>query len=351
MRLTRRIWISLFAGLVGVAALPSFAMHSGGVGSCKECHTTHDDAISQGAPGIPLLRGGNATDTCLRCHATTSGNTWGNSLLVPGPTYGAGPFIFLEEDNIGDGAADGVVRGNQAGHNVVSIERGTSSDPDFTTAPGGTYPSDKLQCTSCHDPHGKGGHFRLLYGSDTPPSQAGGYSFTYNAPAPTAVGVDVDGSPESKTNHTAYVSGMTRWCGSCHGNSYHSEGGTSAFHHPVDEQLESEIVNNYNQYRGTGFMDGTGLDAYEPLVPVEDPNATINWTGPVTTQSRVTCISCHRAHASSGPHSGRWDFHITTWAEEGIKSGSYPIPNPYQLTAGPAQQRLCHKCHGSSIPD
>ncbi len=350
MRLTRRSPTALFACLVVAAAVPVFAMHSGGVGSCQECHATHGDAISQNAPGVPLLRGANATDTCLRCHATASGNSWGGSALVPGPLYGAGQFVFLDEDNIGDGSADGIIRGNQAGHSVVSVEHAATADPDFTTAPGGTYQSDKLQCTSCHDPHGKGGHFRLLYGVDTPPSQAGGYVYSYSAPAPTAAGVDVDDSPESPTNHTAYRGGVSNWCASCHGMQYHGAASASTFKHPVDQSLTSEVVTIYNQYRGTGLMDGTGLDAYEPLVPVEDVNASINWTGPVSTQSRITCLSCHRAHASSGPRAGRWDFHITTWAEEGLKSGSYVIPNPYPAV-GQTQQRLCHKCHGTNIPD
>ena len=54
------------------------------------------------------------------------------------------------------------------------------------------------------------------------------------------------------------------------------------------------------------------------------------------------CLTCHRAHASSGPNAGRWDFNITFLSEDGLESGSYPLPDPY---ADPAQRSLCNKCH------
>jgi hypothetical protein len=53
-------------------------------------------------------------------------------------------------------------------------------------------------------------------------------------------------------------------------------------------------------------------------------------------------MSCHRAHASSGPALGRWDFNVRYLSEDGAQSGSYPLPNPYP---GPDQRQLCVKCH------
>ena len=72
-------------------------------------------------------------------------------------------------------------------------------------------------------------------------------------------------------------------------------------------------------------------------------------TGPANNTSRMMCLSCHRAHASSAPYAGRWDFNIQTWADEGMLSGSYPIPNPYPIV-GPDQGQLCEKCHGTGGP-
>ena len=83
----------------------------------------------------------------------------------------------------------------------------------------------------------------------------------------------------------------------------------------------------------------------------ESQSVTTTFTGPTPSDAEVTCLSCHRAHASSAPHAGRWDFNIATWADEGITSGSYRIPNPYETTSGNAQRGLCEKCHGQDVPN
>jgi len=329
--------------------LPSVALafHSGGIGDCRGCHVLH---IMPGGATRYSLRAANETDLCLLCHAMAAGNSWGGDVRTPGPQYGAGAFVYLWEDNLNDGP-DGSdplrwIPGDAAGHSVISWERGTRPDARNPRSPGGNYPSQHLRCTSCHDPHGRGGHYRLLYGSDTGPSRASGYSFNYSAPAPKAVGLDVEGLPESAGRHTAYLEGMSAWCGNCHGR-YHDEASGARFRHPIDQPLGPEIAAQYDRYQGTGFAQGTGLDSYLPLVPFEDPSVTPAYRGPTPPTARVSCVSCHRAHASSAPSSLRWDPNITTWRQEGIASGSYPIPNPYPSTAGPAQGSLCQKCHGS----
>ena len=191
---------------VSLATVPAFAFHSGGVGECLGCHTSFGG-----------LNSASATDVCLRCHETGSGNTWGVTTTDIGPVWGGGAFIPLRSSNLQDQAGGLPISGDKAGHNVLAFLRGTNADFENTVAPGGTYLSAYLQCTSCHDPHGKGGHFRLLYGSDSPPSQAAGYTYVFTQPAPTATGLDVDGPPESKGNHTSYNAGMSAWCGNCHG--------------------------------------------------------------------------------------------------------------------------------------
>ena len=52
-------------------------------------------------------------------------------------------------------------------------------------------------------------------------------------------------------------------------------------------------------------------------------------------------MTCHRAHATSAPDAGRWDFSVTFLIEDGDESGSYEIPNPYTDN----QRSLCNKCH------
>lgn len=328
------------------AAGPVFAGHSGGVGACGGCHAMHD-----ATPGaVDLLHKPNPTDVCLGCHQTAFGNTWGRDALLPGPQYGGGQFIFLRENNIYDGSENRIVEGRSSGHSVISIDNGTAPDVDYNFAPGGTvYPSNNLHCTSCHDPHGRGGHFRMLWGAG--PVLVNGQSYQFTYAAPEATGIDVEGPPESRTNHTSYRRGLAEWCANCH-TSYlqeHGFGNGSNFEHEVNEPLGAEIAALYNAYNGTGQPPTTPDAAYIPEVPVETTTGSIASQGGVDATSRVTCVSCHRAHGSSAPHAGRWDFDITTWAEEGVRSGTYKIPNPYP-SAGLAQRRLCDKCHGDGPP-
>lgn len=340
----------LLGGLLvtSVSSGPAAGFHSRGVGHCGGCHAVH---VVDGVP-IPssdLLGGASATDVCLNCHATASGNSWGMSPQVPGPVYGGGQFAFLDEDNLNDGSGGNLpqnwIPGSAAGHSVVAVDRGTVADAAHPLSPGGTYPSNSLGCTSCHDPHGKGGTYRLLYGDDSPASSSNGYTFRFRTPAPDATGIDVSGPPESNAYHNAYRAGMSAWCGNCHGR-YHSEQSLSAFKHPVDVVLELEIVNRYNRYDGTGQPDGQPAQSYLAAVPYEASDMTPTSTGPAPSTARLSCLSCHRAHASSSPSAGRWDFKIETWAQEGGASGSYRIPNPYGSTAGDRQRPLCAKCHG-----
>ena len=319
------VTLALAAALTTSAA----AFHSGGVGHCGGCHVMH---LVNGVPVVSpnLLGGRTPTDICLNCHATADGNVWSQTLTNPG---GSLPGNWIA--------------GEASGHSVVSLDRGTVADSRYTTSPGGTYPSAKLGCVSCHDPHGTGGTYRLLYGSNSPPSHSDGYEFQFRTPAPDATGIDVSEKPESPTEHNAYRSGMSAWCGNCHGR-YHDDSGSSGFEHPIDERIGSEMADIYNRYRGTGFRDGNPLSAYEPAVPVEDSSMTTTTTGPIMSTARGSCVTCHRAHGSSGPSAGRWDFKISVWGEEGVISGSYKIPNPYAMTAGPAQRQLCDKCHGDS---
>lgn len=343
----------LLATVLSIALLPGLALafHSGGVGSCEGCHSMHvpDPTSSAGF----LLRASSPSDVCYRCHQTENGNTWGVDTRNPGPQYGGGSFVFLRATNLNDGPSGSDplawIPGHRAGHNVLSFTNGTMVDPEHATAPGGTYPSNNLHCTSCHDPHGRGGHFRLLRGNDFPDARVNGLSFTFTQPAPQAVGIPLDGTDESPTRHTAYRSGMSDWCANCHGW-YHEPGGASAFVHPVRATMPVAMVDIYNAYMGSDVLPGSGFEAYIPQAPVEFPDAAVDSRGPIPTSAQLSCLSCHRAHASSGPVSGRWDFNVSTWVEEGVRSGTWPIPNPYELTAGSSQRRLCEKCHGNNAP-
>jgi hypothetical protein len=339
----------ILTGLVVVfAATPVMAFHENGVGNCSGCHVIHGSVDGQPLPdgAEPLLLAPTATDLCLMCHGGHTG-VFGHNPLDPPAERGAGNFVFLLEDNINDdpnGLGD-PAPGESAGHSIISLDYGVGADTQRPFAPGGNFPSDQLGCTSCHDPHGNSG-FRMLNGIG--PVQGGLFDFIN--PAPVAVGLDVTDplAVEALDLHTAYQSGVSDWCANCHGL-YHERGTESSFDHSPDEALRMGHINAYNQYNGTSEPHG-GLPstAYLPAVPFEgDKSRTTSTAGPIF-GDRVMCLSCHRAHASSAPHAGRWDFNVDLLDEDGVPSGSWPIPNPYNDSA---QTQLCAKCHRGQNTD
>jgi hypothetical protein len=320
----------------------ALAFHDGGVARCSGCHTMHNS--QNGVPVDPdspngnpwLLNKGTPSDTCLNCHAQSRGGFVYNLDPLNPIFSAAGSFVFLLEDNLNDSGRGAAIPGDAAGHNIIAPAYGLGADATLTSAPGGTFPASQMACSSCHDPHGRD-TFRLLYGVGA--IQDGLYTFT--APAPQAVGTRY-GSVETASNHTAYQAGMSAWCGNCHGD-YHTAT-TSKIVHPSGTMLGATIATNYNLYNGTDDVrGGNAASAYLTLVPFEDvANTDIASTAGPSASSRVMCLSCHRAHASSGPDAGRWDFTIQFMNQDGVASGSFPIPNPY---LSDNQRSLCNKCH------
>jgi cytochrome c553 len=302
------------------------------------------DTLHPSGNGYLLIRS-TPSDVCLTCHGDSRGLEFPSvtyTPTAPPPQTGAGSFIFLLEDKLYDGRT-GSVPGSGGGHNLNAPSRGVSADGTLLTAPGGTYPSSAMGCSSCHDPHGNT-NFRLLYGIG--PVTAGGATFT-NA-APVAEGTSYSAA-ETNVLHTAYKSGMSAWCANCHGN-FHAEAG-GRLEHKSGQSLGGTVAGIYGRYNGTAhYNSGTPATSYLAAVPFEEPTMTTTGTDGPLASSQVSCISCHRAHASSAPDIGRWDFNVTWLSDDGVTSGSYPIPNPY----GPdveIQRSLCNKCHAKDAGD
>ncbi len=321
----------------------AFGFHDEGVAHCDGCHTMHNSSngalVDAAHPNgnAYLLKFSSATDLCLSCHATSRGAVWGTNPLAPPPEKGAGNFVFLTEDNINDGrnGATNPISGRQGGHTVNSPARGIGPDGILLTAPGGTFPATALECSSCHDPHGNE-HFRLLYG--TGPVQAGLTNFVN--PAPDAEGIDFSAGVESNASHTAYKGGMSAWCGNCHGDFHNNN---TKLIHPSGQTIGGAIATAYGLYNGTAhYATGNPATSYLSQVPFEDPTMTPTSTEGPTASSQVSCITCHRAHATSSLNATRWDYTQTLLGTDGVESGSYALPNPYN---DPNQRSLCNKCH------
>jgi hypothetical protein len=346
--MSSRVWVGYSLAIVTLTLAPiARAFHDGGVAACIVCHTMHNS--ENGVPLNPtadnnfLLAAESPTDLCLSCHATSSGAVWASAPLTPAPEHGAGNFIFAAEDNVND-APNGFqfpLTGSAAVHNCVSLTYGVPADPQHVDAPGGTFPSTALGCTSCHDPHGNT-NYRMLRGVG--PLAEVNFSFMF--PAPVAVGIDPDGAAESATHHTAYRSGWSQWCANCHGL-FH-EGGTG-FQHPVDQPLGSDVRQSYERYAGSAdTTDGDPATSYLPQLPFEDPLVTVDQAAGPSNTSRISCITCHRSHGSSAPDLGRWDFSVLDLNQDGLVSGSHRLPVPY---GGANQRQLCVKCHEPQARD
>jgi predicted CXXCH cytochrome family protein len=328
----------------------AYGFHDEGVARCSGCHTMHNsqngklvDTLHASGNAYLLIRA-KASDVCLTCHATSSGAVFGTDPLNPPAEKGPGNFVFLLEDNIYDGRS-GTVPGSAAGHNIDAPSKGVGPDATLLTAPGGNFPSSAMGCSSCHDPHGNT-NYRMLYGAGG--NVQDGIATFANA-APTAVGLGFSAAAENNANHVAYQGGFSAWCANCHGN-FHQEAG-GRLEHPSGENLGGTIAGNYGRYNGTAhYNSGTPATSYLAAVPFEDAANTITSTAGPSASSQVSCITCHRAHATSAPDAGRWDFNVTWLSDDGVKSGSYAIPNPY----GPdvqIQRSLCNKCHVKDAGD
>ncbi|MBU1701912.1 MAG: hypothetical protein KJ970_07240 [Candidatus Eisenbacteria bacterium] len=257
--------------------------------NCFYCHATHPMSLRG------LHRGGVAAcDFCHTMHNSQDGSPADSEhpngiafLLVH--SNPSDVCLICHDDLISHNFSSNPLNPGRmigAGHNVIVPSRNVGPDDVLETSPGGSFPSDQFSCTSCYDPHGNR-NFRMLYGD-------GGVAqhelFAYQVPAPDASGASIYHGYESNTRRTAYLA----------------------------------------------------------LVPFEDQNMTINSDDGPTATSQVMCLTCHRAHASSAPDAGRWDFSITYLSDDGVASGSYPIEDPY---TSPNQRSLCNKCHVKDFGD
>lgn len=386
-RCRRVVVAALLAWTLGLpaGAGAARAFHRGGAGACNGCHSIH----SPGAGAGNLLQGTDASSICLNCHAGMGGPAIASvfspdgSAMTPG-----GDFYWLTKDFVWAGGAS---PGEGHGHNVVAQDFGLIQDVSRSQAPGGSYPSAALGCTSCHDPHGRvgggtasgglpisgsgsygdvaglgtaTGNYRLLgdsrYGGG---GLASGFTFVNDAPV--AVQAPLSPFGESDTAHVAYGSGMSEWCVNCHASYQTNE--HSTFKHPAGdgERLVGGIVGQYNTYIRTGDLSGTGGTAYLQFVPFEwgtadptqlEPNST---QGPNAT-ANVMCLTCHRAHASAFRATGRWDFDAALLADSHPAAGDAgaaandPLYSYYgrDIVAefGSGQKPFCEKCHAASGP-
>ncbi len=386
--------------------------------------------LPAGTTGTYLLRGVDQSSVCLNCHEQ-AGDVGPNGYHVstaladmppgmpPLQLPPGGDFGWLKKNYTWvSGGVSQVSLGAQHGHNVVAQDYGYFADPrpTSTTAPGGTYPSSALTCISCHDPHGKYrrlgdgtvattgapivasgssadspapvpgitavGAYRLLGGVGYQPRSIGG-SLAFSYPPPVAVAPSVYNRSETVTQtRVAYGQGMSEWCANCHGTMLQQNVARHAtFDHVSGNgaRLSSAAIANYVAYVSTGnATNANPAVSYWSLVPFEEGTPTVPTLashartddtflqGPDAT-SNVSCLTCHRAHASGFDAGARFrttnQFVITVAGAGGAAVWPDPVLNPDEAqgrtpeetqqsyygrlatTYGPNQRRLCNKCH------
>jgi predicted CXXCH cytochrome family protein len=349
---------TLIVGISGMA----YAFHSGGVAECEGCHSMHSPAPG----GSFLLTGATQSETCLNCHqGETDTGPSSYHISSSAANMGSGPplqrtpggdFGWLRKTYTwGTGTAD-TEDGATHGHNIIAPAKGYNVDPHNATAPGGTFPAGQLACNSCHDPHGQyrrnasnaisksggaiwasgsypgtGGEprtvgtenlsvgvYRLLAGAGYTKATA---SFTGNPAA--KVPSTYNRTEQTTQTRVAYGNATTgghvswgTWCSTCHPN-MHSSGNMV---HPTDESLGSTIATNYGQYVKSGDMTGSAATSFLSVVPFINNSADYAGTlstlavnnntqlGGPASNDQVSCLSCHRTHASAWPHMLRYSY-------------------------------------------
>ena len=380
------------------------------------------------SPNAYLLQAASPSSLCLNCHqgqvpgdhlVSTSDSFLGSG-VPPNMVTPGGDFAWLKKTYTWvSGAIIKREEGDRHGHNIVAPEFGYGSDASLTVAPRGTYPANNLHCTSCHDPHGKYrvlpdgsiatsglpiassgslsvngtvanpvvgqsavGVYRLLAGIGYQPPFSPGQAFVASPPA--AVAPDLYNRTEVLTQtRVSYGSNVSEWCGNCHlpgapGGFFHHQYGATT------QPLGAEIAGQYNRYVKTGDLTGTQDKSFLSLVPfqmeltnsLKDRDAMAAaacsdgscLAGPLPRET-ISCLTCHRAHASGWRAIMRWNpdagLIVSGGAYPGIDGGAPPEYHMGRTEAEPRrayydrpassfaanQNRLCEKCHTEGIPN
>ncbi len=356
------------AGLLLPLLAPQLA--SAVSGQCALCHTMHHSqnnatpANGKGTPQEKLL-----LDDCIGCHTTdntdpnsvagrqhyvlnTDGGTYGTNGVSGNTSLAGGDFYYTTTAYVpGTGTAA------NRGHGVSTIplvDADAFAPPGYDAAIAGPLGIDasidgsNLTCAGdfgCHGDHSittseydalagahhangtgalftattVGNSFRFLLGiygvedadRELTVTDAGDDHNQY-------FGIDrATDNPAGEANGTNTISYL---CGQCHGK-FHSQSGatvsdgayldaglTTWGRHPTDLDMNG-IGGEFVKY---GQNDGSGAaNSYAVIAPVASSRtADYDWAGGTATagDAIITCISCHRAHATPHMDILRWDY-------------------------------------------
>ncbi len=143
---------------------------------CSGCH----DLLGYNPGYSQMPKMGETTTICLTCHDKTSDSTTLDT-----------PHVLNGNRKLAGGSFTDSLFSDEKGHNILHI------DSILGLVPPGGYPLDEFGCLSCHDPHTNGNYRNLKKIINGNPTE-----------------VVAVGDPGYQEN--IYISGMDRFCGSCH---------------------------------------------------------------------------------------------------------------------------------------
>ncbi|MDQ7837384.1 MAG: cytochrome c3 family protein [Thermodesulfobacteriota bacterium] len=327
------VLLSVFLALVPVGyALATVT------GACVNCHTMHN---SQGGTEMQLKAGetdpqGNLVrGTCVGCHGSDPAGASNIVTNIPQVWHSDG------NDLAGGNFKYVVDTGDAYGHNVEGVVAAdgtlTNTPPGYAAAmdPASTdyATASRLTCAGqngCHGNRDNSGNYAgvsgahhgsdavLKFGGIVEGSQGASVATSYRFLYKVQGGEDTDWQDTvGAADHNEYkgaiyaarttmawadVNTISELCAECHG-SFHMSGATGIgtaspwTRHPTDV-----LIPNSGEYASISTT-------YNPTVPVGRttiPNAASGTVAAGT--DIVTCLSCHRAHASGYADILRWDY-------------------------------------------
>jgi predicted CXXCH cytochrome family protein len=303
--------------VTGVVAYADNGPHGGfntTTDACSGCHRAHT------ASGPGLLKTTSDYALCSSCHGATgtgASTNVDNGLYMGtggGSLKGGGFLNATMNTNLSASSAAPTT----SAHKVVGMT-GYTSDTLWgngaISASASAGPTMALQCSSCHDPHGKTGSggtatYRILH--DTPPPVAGASFATVAVPDVTtkkytinsATGVyygQVYPAADDNAADNGKITTLSSWCASCHTRV-----------HSTSTAASGDAV--YNRRHSTGGSNvGNSMAGGTPA-----------------------CLTCHVAHG--------------TRAAMGANSSSVPKPGSTTSMLDSSLLRVdnrgvCQSCH------
>lgn len=297
--MTKRLVIGLSLAVIATAlwgsnvfADPSSNPH-GNYGAvtdkCAGCHRTHT------GQGPYLLTAPSTYELCLTCHGSMAGGAQTNVVdgvyggFLSGGTYGnktaTGSEGTVGDPLLGGGFSYYKVQGQTSfaattsTHDPTGTQAGAWGYGD-TTARGVTQPlsgTEKLDCVSCHDPHGSP-NYRIIKAT------VNGVSVT--------VPQDEGGTKSYTEEHwaTGTGTGISYFCAACHTSYHKTNAGQGSMLDLGSYTHRIDMPFNAAPYTTAVNPETVGTSGYK--LPLAN-SATGGYN--------VVCTTCHLPHGSSAP--------------------------------------------------